>query len=350
MKLARLLVLGVAALFIVVLAGGWTLYKRSPTYTLKEIQAAIEERNRLKFERYVDLDRIAETMVDEIIAQTTLAGMGESRSGFAAIGAMLGAGVADRLKPALKSTFRATVLKAVESGRMDSIFGAPADTASRQIDLALVARNTGANETKFLGLTGIERHEDVATVGFRLRNEILDTTLALRWRMERHGNRWKFVAPDNLADYLSDISLLQEKHLTAANQAVRESLAEMVQMGGLKRRVREYRYASDDLILELQVENLSTDTIKAVIIELYGPDGKIEGDAVSLGYLGNLLPGAKGTARRVIDYNRFIDRHVTLRYSNSLEPRILGVVVRRGDEEEMVVGYANWAEYLERMH
>jgi hypothetical protein len=327
----------------------WRRYTGSPVYALRQVQAAARERNRLKFERYVDLQRFSTTTVDEMLARATLSSMTESKSGFAALGAMLGASMLDKLKPALASEMRGSILKAVENGRFDKVFAASNDSGrGRDVTLASVARNVSADQMRFESIGEARTEGDVATVDLRFRNERLDTTLVLRLRLERGPEAWRIVAPDNLRDYLQTVDGLQQRRLAEVNRRMRQRLNAAVEVGEVRRGIRTYEYYSDDVVLSARVRNIGKDTIDVVLLTLVADEAPIDRGDMALGLTSPIPPGEEATAQRTLDYNRFIDWHRTLRYSDRLRAEPWAIITRRGAQRDTLWEYGSWSEYTER--
>lgn len=246
----RSALLSLAAFATVALVGAGYVYRsnyvHSPAYSLKQIQDAIENRNRLRFERFVDVESLTKAIVEDVVAKSTLRSMRESMSGFALLGSLLGAQVADGLTAALAHEMKAALLRGVETGRLDSIFvSAKPDSANgkeRKLNLAVLALSTASDQMRFAGLGDLVREGDVATIPLRFHNELLDTTLVLRLRMERSGDHWKITRPDNLSDYLDQIDQLQAARLAEENLAIRNRIQRALKIGPLTRAVRSYSY------------------------------------------------------------------------------------------------------------
>lgn len=328
---------------------GWHRYTRSAQYALRQIGEAARERNRLKFERYVDLARFSTSAVDDIAGWVALTSVDESTSGFGALGAMLGASMVDKMKPALASEMRAAILSAVESGRFDSLFMTKHDTGGRDLTLAAFARNAAVDRLRFVGTGALQREGDVATIDLRFRNNLLDTTLVLRVRLERGPDRWRVVAPDNLRDYLETVENLEHRRLAEVNHERHERMMATVSVGPVQRTIRTYEWYSDDVILSARVRNTGRDTVTAVLLTLYA-DGRALGKSdISLGTITPIPPGESATAIRVLDYNRFIDWHVRVRYADRLRAEPWAIITRRGAVQDTLTEYGSWAEYASRL-
>lgn len=332
-----------------VAAGGaaWHRYTHSPHYALRQIAAAAREHNRLKFERYVDLERFCATTVDELMGWATLSTIGKAESGFAVLGAIFGAGAAEKMKPALAGKLRSAILDAVENGRFDSLFTASRDTGGRDLTLALVAQNVAAKGLRFTGTGALRREGDVATIELLVRNDLLDTTLVLRARLERTPDRWRVVAPDNLRDYLETVDGLERRRLARVNQERRAHLVAAVSVGPVRREVRTHGF-SDYVVLNSPLRNTGRDTIITAILTLYVDGEAMDRDDVPFGTVTPIAPGHTATALGLIDYNQFIDWHRHVRYADRLRAEPWLVITRRGARQDTLVEYGSWAEYAER--
>ena len=189
---------------------------------------------------------------------------------------------------------------------------------------------------------------DIATVDLRFRNQLLDTTLVLRLRLERGPEVWRIVAPDNLRDYLQTVDGLQQLRLTDVNRRIREKLNAAVEVGEVTRGIRTYEYYSDDVVLSARVRNIGRDTINAVLFTLYADETPIDRTDIALTLTTPIPPSAEATAQRTLDYNRFIDWHRTIRYSSRLRAEPWAVITGRGAQRDTLWEYSSWSEYAER--
>jgi hypothetical protein len=76
MKRTHRVLVAAGVVLAVVGAGGWvgwTMWSHSPAYSMKEIAAAIQERDRYKFERYVDTEGVIQSIMADYTEQNPLA-------------------------------------------------------------------------------------------------------------------------------------------------------------------------------------------------------------------------------------------------------------------------------------
>ncbi|HEX5437197.1 MAG TPA: hypothetical protein VFW98_08555, partial [Gemmatimonadaceae bacterium] len=317
-------------------------------YALRQISAATHERNRLKFERYVDVGRFSAATIDEITAQVTLASVNDATTGFGVLGTVLGTEAMDKLKPALTSELRSTVLDAVGSGRFDSLFSRTPSAADSDLTLAVVARNVSADQVRFAGLGPLHREGDVATVDLRLRNQRFDTTLVLRVRMERSGKRWRVVAPDNLSEYLTAVDDLQKRTLATVNQERRARIAAAASIGPVRRTVRSDGLYNSYVFFTARVRNTGRDTITTLAMMLWVDGDSIPFTSLPFGTNQPIAPGRSRRAETFIDYNQYIDWHTRVRYGSHLRAKPFLVVTRRGPVRDTLFEYASWKDYAAR--
>jgi len=158
----RLVLLAVVALALASAAVvTWRQHRRgSPVYSLRQLADAARARDRAAIERYLDVGRTAESVVDE------------ANSAAGALGA------AD---PGLKPSLVAAVEQSVWTALLDSL---------------------ATLEGRYQGLAGVEERGEVARVGVRIRSEDADSAFVVHLRMERAAGGWRVVGVEDLGPYL----------------------------------------------------------------------------------------------------------------------------------------------------
>lgn len=332
---------------LVILGFAWLHYTHSPQYALRQVTLALRQRNRLLFERFVDVDSISSTTVNELMDHAVLTSFNESESGFGALGAALGSTLVSNLKPALTNQLKESILSAVESGRFDEVFAPSMDTTRRNLTLAVVARNAAAARWHYAGLAPMQQEGDAAIMGLRLKNDMLDTTLVLRFRMHRLPNGWRIAAPDNLPTLLQTLDDAKERRLAVVNKQSEAAIAATIEATPVLRSIRTYEFANDDVILTTAIRNIGRDTVVAVLLRLYAGGDSIDRSDAPFGTTVPIAPGQSGFARFVLDYNQFMDWHRKIRYLD-LRAVPWAVITRHGPKSDTIFEYDSWAEYASR--
>src|SRR5438093_1952500 len=131
----------------------------SPVYSLRQLADAARARDRAAIERYLDVGRTAESVVDE--ANST-------------------AGALDA-DPSLKPSLIIAVQQSIWTALLDSL---------------------PTLEGRYRGLAGVEERGEVARVGVRIGSEDADSAFVVHLRMERAAGGWRVVGIEDLGPYL----------------------------------------------------------------------------------------------------------------------------------------------------
>ena len=119
----------IAVIAMVVVGGaGYWYYTTTPTYALYRLPAAMKDRNLTEFEKYVDIEGVVTSAVDQLMSQAT-AKMDGEESGW---GADLAKGFMELLKPRLVAMLKKGVIDSVEAGRENPLAEAP-DTGAAKL-------------------------------------------------------------------------------------------------------------------------------------------------------------------------------------------------------------------------
>jgi hypothetical protein len=158
---------------------------RSPVESLQQLGRAVRAKDRPGIERYLDVGRTAESVVDE--ANATAGALGE---------------VADSsLRPSLVTTVQLSIWTAL----LDSLT---------------------TLEGRYQGLAGVEERGDVARVGVRVQSEDAESAFVVHLRMERAAGRWRVVGLQDLGPYLQ--ASLGRRQERAYEAAMRSDLRNLV--------------------------------------------------------------------------------------------------------------------------
>ncbi|HYR09873.1 MAG TPA: DUF2939 domain-containing protein [Longimicrobium sp.] len=229
----RILIVAVPALVLVAAGGGWTYYRGTPQYSLKQAANAVREHDREAFQKYVAVDSVVAGTVDELVAR----GMEEARKeaegqeGFAALGAELAGTLVQGLKPMLVSELRDGILKGVEKGDLRQAF---AEKEGEDGPGSALAGGGGVDGVEFAGLEIVSREGNTVRADLRLHRPDLDESFPLRLRMARRDGYWQVVAVENVIKFGQDVEAVENRKLAEVNRPVLQELAGHVRLEGLR--------------------------------------------------------------------------------------------------------------------
>lgn len=285
----------------------------SPQRAIKQVQSAVEKRDILAFEEVVDLERFATKTVSDYLDAL-----------LAAQNAPLLAPFVQALKPAASARLTEAIKEGVKNGSMQQWLNAHGqDTAAATV----VIQRLGVPWSGVVDVKVAQERGRVALLALTLRNVELDTTFVVDVRMEK-GERWRIVAPENVLHYAEQLAAVEELRLTATNDSVLRRFAQHIRTGELRRTVEEYD--NDWLSLSMPVENIGPKPIEAAVFRVYSPAGALLSDDQYM-IVRELAPGATGLAKLLIDYNRYVDSHASLRFTDGIIARPWYILFGPGD-------------------
>jgi hypothetical protein len=130
----------------------------APLSALQQLATAARAKNRAEIERYLNVRRTAESVVDEAFASAP-----------------------DSADPAMRPMLVSTMELSIWSMLLDSLV---------------------VLEGRYQGLAGVEESGGVARVGVRIRSADGDSTFKVRLRMERAAGQWRLVGIEDLGPYM----------------------------------------------------------------------------------------------------------------------------------------------------
>lgn len=345
---------GIALTALLVLClGGWTYWTRTPQYSLLQLSKAVEAKDRMAFEQYVDLDRATSATVEGLAGVLMAEIQKEAaadESGFGALGAALAGGMIEAFKPSAASYLRNAVLDGVETGRADSVFAASrgeGDMSGALDDLGI----RKAARARFGGTGDVVRSGDVARVPLKLRYEDLDTTLALMIGMERVGSRWRVVDVDGVGTYLTALGNVERLRLDEVNAGIREEIARHVEIvTPIRTRLRNVQTgwfsSRQELVYEVEIRNVGKQKIRFPYLMVI-TDGDVW---ASPGTVAALQPGEVGVIRQEVSLESRPTHRALLRgdpagYTVQTRSVWIGEEGRGGK----LALYPSWHDYLDSL-
>lgn len=203
--------------------GGYSYYRhyqhrQSPEYAVNQIREALKNGNALKFERYVDVESYSSAVIDVLFATASSWEANQPYSGLDLLSLSLAETARDQIKSVAIRTIESTVRDIIESGTFSP--GQSGASSSSGIKLANLLAPVGLSLSEFEGVEDIRREGNLATVGLRIRNPVLDSTFIFRVKMEQDNGDWRVTEPYNLQSLTRDIHRRQQSLIESANRVI----------------------------------------------------------------------------------------------------------------------------------
>lgn len=118
-KKLAIILSSIVGILLLVAFIGWQVIKVSPQYSVLQVYQAVDKHDYEKFAKYVDVEGISNTLVDEAFAQATEDTTKDSSNNdpFYQLGQSIGLGLITSMKPQLKEKIVTEIKKAVEEGK-----------------------------------------------------------------------------------------------------------------------------------------------------------------------------------------------------------------------------------------
>lgn len=276
MTKTKLIALTLAAL---VLTGGALVYwhwTRTPTYSLRQIQKALETHDVAKFEKYVDIESVSSRLIDDLMSRALKET--QSQSGAEGLGTALAAGLVQLMKPRLVDAIREQALRVVEEGNFESSTPPTSENDSEGVSLQAISEQIGASDDSFKGIKYIKKQGKIAIVGLAFRNVKLNADLVLELKLRDKGGYWQLAEFANVVELLQEIKSLETARLARVNEPIRKKISQALQVEAARKTNRSDRWGiSKNVDLRISIRNTSTREVTAfsAIVRLFDPTGEL---------------------------------------------------------------------------
>ncbi|WP_400192751.1 DUF2939 domain-containing protein [Hymenobacter sp. B81] len=203
----------IGLLLLAVVAGGYWYYHSittGPKYALGQAVKAVHDHDVAAFEKYVNVESVTGSLVDQVTAQSSVLGM-LNPAGFLAKGAL---GLA---KPQLAKAARKEMQRFVETGSLE---GAAESSPKRlvKVSLAGLASKVVSPESSFKGVKYVNEQGEVALVGLEFTQPKFDTTMVLEVKMRDRGDYWQVTEVTNMGEMLKHVARLEKNKLLGGSR------------------------------------------------------------------------------------------------------------------------------------
>lgn len=202
-------------LLISIIAGGYWYYRTvvaaSPQYSLAQAANAVRTHDVAAFERYVDVDRVARNLVDQVSEESV------ALEGLNVNGAIIQSALR-LLKPQLAQSAQQEVRRYIESGSAEEAAAAGQRIGGMNVSvLGLAGRVIGPNP-QFKGIKYVNRQDVQTLVGLEIAQPQYDTTLVLELKMVDQGDYWRVTEIANMGTLIKQTARLEKQRLLKNRQ------------------------------------------------------------------------------------------------------------------------------------
>ena len=186
--------------------GGYLFYRSvrsGPKYSLMQAAKATQTHDMAEFERYVDVNSVTGSLVDQVAAQGADLGL-PNFGGFALGGAL------QLLKPQLARAAHREIQAYVERGAAGA-----AQQAQRQgpmpVSVLGLASKVVSADSRFRNVKYVTEQGEQALVGLEFTEPKYDTTLVVELKMLNRGDHWQVTEITNTGELLRQTTRLEAK-------------------------------------------------------------------------------------------------------------------------------------------
>ena len=216
------LIIAVVIVALGVASGGYWYfghYTKTPAYSLRMIQEAIQAHDQKQFERYVDVDSVVDNASDALLEGMMDADHSLSEDARATI-----SGFAAMFREPLRASFKNVIIEYVRTGE----WGGQSGEDSIAIDSNVILTRTGLKSVDFRRIDSLEQDEEAgtATIGLRVYQEEVDGEFVLRAQMIRTASGlWQVKEITNFRDFITLIMKARQTQLKTYLEATDAILA-----------------------------------------------------------------------------------------------------------------------------
>ncbi|UOQ66307.1 DUF2939 domain-containing protein [Hymenobacter volaticus] len=196
-------------LLVLAAVGGYFYYqslKAGPKYALVQVANAARTHDMATFERYVDVNSVTGSLVDQVANQGPE--LGSMNPGGLAFKSAL-----RMLKPQLSQMVRKEVQQLVETGSLQGAADASVSKGIMNISLAGLAGKVASPDSKFKDVKYVKEEGKQALVSIEFTQPKYDTTMVVELKMLNRGDHWQVTEITNTGDLLKQVARLEKQRM-----------------------------------------------------------------------------------------------------------------------------------------
>jgi len=194
---------------VAVIVGGYFYYqslKAGPKYALMQVANAARTHDMATFERYVDVNSVTGSLVDQVTSQGSALDM-LNPGGLAFKGALR------MLKPQLAQMARKEVQQYIETGSLQGAADVAASKGVMNISLAGLAGKVASADSQFKDVKYVKEEGEQALIGLEFTQPKYDTTMVLELKMLNRGDHWQITEITNTSELLKHVARMEKKRM-----------------------------------------------------------------------------------------------------------------------------------------
>jgi len=201
----RFFAIGAVITVLVGVAVYWQ-WTRLPPYSFWQAKKAVERHDLTSFEKYVDVEGLASSTVDQLI-ENSYKQRPEPNDPWSKLGESMARGLVQLMKPRLVAAVKEQVVRFVEKGD----FGPrKSDSDGPQVSLKEIGKKTVGEKSKFQGIEYVKKQGSIAILGLKFLNAQDNAAVILDMKMRDRGGYWQITELSNFPEFLGKLDKPQE--------------------------------------------------------------------------------------------------------------------------------------------
>jgi|GEM_PF-2620850 hypothetical protein len=220
----------VVTVAVIVLLILYVQFRKSPQYSLLQLQKAFKQHDMLSVERYADVDGVFEGAFDELTS--VFLSKNVPATGWEALGQQLGQTFVTAMKPNLLREAKNSLRRLVEGGPALS----SDSTAGQAVkNLTMPLQTARKDSVLFKGILKVIRSGKVADVSLGFHYTRYDTTVPLLLRMREMGGYWQVAEIKDIAGYLQKLDQMEVARTDSLNKPIVEEIQRHLDVSDLRK-------------------------------------------------------------------------------------------------------------------
>jgi len=301
------------AIVVTAVVGGiiYWQYTRTPKYSLWQAKKAIEQHDLASFEKYVDVEGVVNSLIDQILEISTEETKPQDE--WEQLGETIGEGLIMLLKPQLTKILKQQIAEYVETGKFEEEKKGR-ESEELEISLSELWNKAGGRKSVFRGISYVTKEGKIAYVGLEFFQEKYDTSLILDLKMRDRGGYWQVAELINFLEFMRKLDDLETRRIAELNKPIIEVIKRTLVLESVQKYTTSDSWGFDKKVLfRLKFKNIGQkeiDEYKAILI-CKTLDGKVL-KTLSITDSDNISPGQTGGGVWSKDVNMFIANDNTL--------------------------------------